>query len=105
MSVSGISHAHPRCVGTLHLYHVLKGVKVALGLRHLFIVNHDIAIAEVRTRHIFVRTPNTDVVLHCHGQMIADQIFARTPQVYRLVLFKFFFDFVECIHVCFTFFV
>lgn len=103
--VAGIGHAHAACVCTVQLDHVLECVEVTLGLGHLFIVHHDVSVAELGTRQLFVRSPDPDVVLHRHGQMVTDQIFARTPQVDRLVVIKVCFDFVECVNICFTLFV
>lgn len=74
--VACIGHAHAACVCTVQPDHVLECVEVTLRLGHLFIVHHDLPVAELGTRQLFVRTPDPDVVLHRHGQMVTDQILA-----------------------------
>mmetsp|Transcript_37099 Transcript_37099/g.93099 ORF Transcript_37099/g.93099 Transcript_37099/m.93099 type:complete len:348 (-) Transcript_37099:721-1764(-) len=87
--VSRVSQCESRGVGGELLDRLLEGQEVAHRLGHLLVVHHHVAVREERLRpEVRAFVPDGCVVVECHGEVVVDQVLARTPQVHRIPIRK-----------------
>jgi len=87
-AVPRVRETDPGGVSPEHLDDVLDGVEVALALGHLLVVDQNVAVALVAPGEHVLASPDPDVVLHGHGQVVPDQVLSGTAQVYGLLLLE-----------------
>mmetsp|Transcript_29014 Transcript_29014/g.73666 ORF Transcript_29014/g.73666 Transcript_29014/m.73666 type:complete len:581 (+) Transcript_29014:153-1895(+) len=83
--VAGVGQGEAHGVRRVLHHDVFQGKEVALGLRHLLVVDQQPAVAEEALRpHVRLLLPDARVVVEGHGQVVLDQVLARDAQVHRI---------------------